>query len=61
MLSLMVAFDAPHFYAGAIFEEREGKFICVKAAPIIKYMIGKTSIYCLQYARSKGWKAQQIP
>jgi len=43
---------APHFCAGAIFEKGE----CVKAAPIIKWMVGKPPLETRDYMRRKGWQ-----
>ena len=34
---------ARHFVAGAIFQIQNSQWICVRAAPILKYMVGWNS------------------
>jgi hypothetical protein len=48
---------APHFVAG--FETDGG--IIRRAAPIIKYLVGKTDDEARDYIKVKGWKASFIP
>jgi hypothetical protein len=50
---VLVRVVAPHFVAGAVFD----RGVCIRAAPIIKYCIGKTDDWCRHYFKSKGWKA----
>lgn len=50
---MLVGVDAPHFNAGLIL--RDG--ICVEAAPILSYCIGKDRAWLSAYFRRKGWKA----
>ena len=47
---------APHYCAGAIFID--GK--CVKAAPIIKWMVGKPPQETKRYLLKKGYKYEWI-
>jgi hypothetical protein len=49
----MVRVVAPHFVAGF---ESDGTTV-VRAAPIIKYLIGKTEAYARHYLKQKGWTA----
>lgn len=53
---MLVAVDAPHFYAGIVFEND----IVIKAAPILKWTIGKRRDYLRSYFKSKGWKAAVV-
>lgn len=49
---VVVTIDAPHFNAGIVAEN--GKV--VRAAPIIRYMIGWTGVQVRDYCRKKGWR-----
>lgn len=51
----LVRIVAPHFVAGF---ETDG--IARRAAPIIKYLIGKTNDEARAYIESKGWKASVV-
>ena len=46
---------APHFVAGF---ETDG--VVRRAAPIIKYLVGKTNDQARAYIASKGWKASIV-
>ncbi len=56
MKDRLVRVVAPHFVAGF---ETDG--IVRRAAPIIKYLVGKTDDEARTYIQSKGWKASVIP
>jgi len=49
---MFIVIDAPHFYAGVTLKNH----VVIKAAPIVKYMIGwnveRVGAYCTQ----KNWK-----
>lgn len=49
----LLVIDAPHFYAGAIYDERN---IVVRAAPIIKWSVGKSVAEVIAYCQRKRWK-----
>lgn len=49
----MIRIVARHFVAGVVLNERD---MVVKAAPIVKYMIGWHSAGVMGYCRRKGWK-----
>ena len=51
----LVRVVAPHFVAGF---ETDG--IVRRAAPIIKYLVGKTDDQARTYIKRKGWKASII-
>jgi len=46
---------APHFVAGF---ETDG--VVRRAAPILKYLVGKTDDQARAYIKSKGWKASLV-
>lgn len=46
---------APHFVAGF---ETDG--VVRRAAPILKYLVGKDDAYVRHYIKQKGWKASII-
>ena len=48
----MLWIDAPHYCAGATFNVMK---VCVRAAPIIKWMKGKQMSFILNYIRKKGF------
>lgn len=52
----LVRVVAPHFVAGF---ETDG--IVRRAAPIIKYMEGRTDEWVRNYIASKGWRAGIVP
>lgn len=52
----LVRVVAPHFVAGF---ETDG--IVRRAAPILKYLKGKTDAQARAYIARKGWKASVIP
>lgn len=51
----LIRIVAPHFVAGF---ETDG--IVRRAAPIIKYLVGKTDDQVREYIRRKGWKGENI-
>lgn len=53
---MLIAVDAPHFYAGIIIEND----YCIKAAPILKWCVGKHKDYLYNYFCKKGWKSSAI-
>jgi len=46
---------APHFIAGAVWREIDGQWQCIRAAPILRWMLGKDSATVAAYLRRKGW------
>ena len=51
----LISIDAPHFSAGVVLE----KDVVVRAAPIIGYMKGWTSVEVSRYAAKKGWTIRE--
>jgi len=45
--------DAPFFYAGLVLNEHG---IVIRAAPIIRYMVGHSAVWVRKYAAHRGWK-----
>lgn len=54
---MLVIVDAPHFYAGIVFADD----VVVKAAPILKWTVGKKAAWLRDYFRKKGWKTACPP
>lgn len=53
----MVVVDAfPDFYAAIIFEGD----VVVRAAPILRWTMGKKAAYLSAYFQRKGWKATLV-
>jgi len=52
----MIRITAPHFCAGAIF--RHGKI--VEAAPIIKWMIGRSVADMRRYCEQMAWRFEML-
>lgn len=50
----LVRVDAPHFVAGLEINEQG---MCMVAAPILKWCIGKRTDFLRDYFKRKGWKA----
>ena len=55
MAMMLVRVVAPHFVAGF---ETDG--VVRRAAPIIKYLVGKTNDEARTYIARKGWKASIV-
>lgn len=53
---MMLWINAPHYCAGAIFENGR----CVHAAPIIRWMIGKSYEYVVHYINKKGFEWKEV-
>ena len=51
MISLF-QIDGGHFCAGAVFNDN----VCIHAAPIIRWLVGKSLKFTNEYAVQKGWK-----
>lgn len=62
MKQRLLRIEAPYYVAGAIFEQRNGDWFCVKAAPIIKWLKGKylEELSNFLNKRQVGWKHQWI-
>lgn len=54
---MLVRVVAPHFVAGL--ELVDGR--CVRAAPILRWAVGKTAAELRAYFRSKRWDAYSVP
>jgi hypothetical protein len=52
---MLVRIVAPHFVAGL---ETDG--IVRRAAPILRYLVGKTDEEAATYIRSKGWQIEVV-
>jgi hypothetical protein len=50
----MIVIDAPHFYAAVVIDENNR---VIRAAPILRYMMGWERPSVLAYAARKGWQA----
>lgn len=53
----LVQVKAPHFTAAFV---TDGHSV-TEAAPILKYLIGKTEAYARHYLKQKGWVASLVP
>lgn len=53
----LIRVEAPHFVAGIQVNERG---MCMNAAPILKWCIGKRTDFLRDYFRRKGWKATVV-
>jgi hypothetical protein len=52
-----IRIEAPHFVAAVCFDENG---VCIKAAPILKWTVGKTFSYCFDYWKRKGFSLTEI-
>lgn len=55
--AMLVRVVAPHFCAGIEINERG---MCVNAAPILKWCIGKKTDFLRDYFKRKRWKANIV-
>lgn len=49
----LLRIEAPHFVAGAVFNM--DKRICIKAAPIVRWMLGHSPASAMAYLERKKW------
>ena len=57
----LLRIETSYFVAGAIWEKKSsGNWECTKAAPIIKWMVGKSPKQIAKYIRAKKWRWQWI-
>ena len=59
----LVTIEAPHFCASCIAGKRDDEWVIVEAAPILRWMLGKTAGHVREICRRKGWgfSAQRDP
>jgi hypothetical protein len=56
-LDRLISIVGPNFAAGLI----TNRGVVVRAAPILRYMIGWRIDHVLEYARSRGWVVSRPP
>lgn len=49
-----------YFVAGAIWEKTDDQWKCIRAAPIIKWMVGKSPEFVADYIKKKKWDYQWL-
>lgn len=54
---MLVRVVAPHFVAGIWINEHG---MCLRAAPILQWCIGKKTDFLRDYFKRKGWKASVV-
>jgi hypothetical protein len=52
----LIQVHAPHFCAGFV---SDGERV-TEAAPILKYLVGRTEDFARSYLRKKGWRASVV-
>lgn len=53
---LVLRVEAPHLVAGVLLRKVKRAWVVVRAAPILKYMVGWTLAQVRKYVWGKGWK-----
>jgi hypothetical protein len=48
--------NAPHFYCAILMRNDR----CIAAAPIVKWMVGKSRTDIVAYAQKKKWRVERI-
>jgi hypothetical protein len=56
-VKVLVRVVAPHFVAGLIMRDD----VCVEAAPILRWALGKSRDELRAYFARKGWRASIVP
>jgi hypothetical protein len=51
----VIIIDAPHFNAAVVLDQG----VVVRAAPILKYMVGWTAARVVRYCFRKGWQCDE--
>jgi hypothetical protein len=59
-MTRLLVVDAPHFYAGAVWQRVNDAWQCIEAAPILKWMRGKSAAQTGDYLKRKGWAYQWV-
>ena len=60
MSEILLRVTAKHFVAGAIFQIQASEWVCIRAAPILKYMVGWNSKKAKEYCQKKGWEWEAL-
>lgn len=60
VMSKLLRVTAPHFCAGAVYEKQECGWECVKAAPILKWVIGKPPHETRDYLNKRQWAHEWV-
>lgn len=47
--------EAPHFVAGAVWVRHRDSWVCIEAAPILRWMEVQTPAQTKAYLERKGW------
>ncbi len=53
---MLIHVDAPHYYAGFVTDTNTKKARVIRAAPIIKWTVGRTAAECIIYFCGKRYK-----
>jgi hypothetical protein len=53
---MLVRVEAPHFVAGFVMDGN----VCTRAAPIIKYFVGRPADWIRAYCATKKWRANIV-
>jgi hypothetical protein len=59
-MTRLLVVDAPHFYAGAVWQRTADAWRCIEAAPILKWMREKSAAEVGAYLKRKGWAYQWV-
>ena len=59
-MTRLLVVDAPHFYAGAVWQQVADAWQCTEAAPILRWMCGKSAAEVGAYLKRKGWAYQWV-
>ena len=57
---MLLCVTAPHFVAGAVYVKRDGKWHCIRAAPIIAYLLKLDAPSAAEYLLRKRWAYEWI-
>ena len=59
---MLIRIEAPYFCAGVVLAADPWPFeVAVRAAPIVKYMVGWGRGRIVRYCVRKGWKVTTLP
>lgn len=58
---MLLVVTGPHFVAGAVYVKRDGRWLCIRAAPIIAYLLKVDAASARDYLKRKRWTFEWLP
>lgn len=56
VLGKVMKVTAPGFHGEALWRKRGSRWTCINAAPVLRWMVGKSYQEVFRYLQRKGWR-----